>query len=397
MRQEAGSGSEDVRREGHVAVVGGGPAGASAALELARRGVETIVLERGDGMGNPVGECLAPTINPLLHRLGLDGVLPASGALPSHGNRSAWGGGGAPTERDFLRDPFGHGWHLDRLAFNAALLDRVEAAGVPVWRRARVVSLERGLGGWTIGVELPDGRRNVTADGIIDASGRAAVVARRLGVRRRRFDAQVAVVGVLEPAAGASPLRDATTTIEAVESGWWYAALLPDERLVATFFTDPDPLADMGVWRLAVWQRQLRASELIFGLVSRYGYAMPERVQTVGAGSSLLTEPAGEGWAAAGAAAAAYDPLSSHGIGSALAGGRLAATALAAALQGDDGALADYGQEIRAGFARYLWIRRAYYADERRWPDAPFWTRRQTGASGHEPASAARQAVLREC
>lgn len=383
-----------MRRE--VAVVGGGPAGASAALELARRGVEAFVLERSDGTGNPVGECLAPTINALAQRLGLDDVLPASGALPSHGNRSAWGGDGAPVERDFLRERFGHGWHLARPAFNAALLKRVEAAGVPVWRRARVVSLERGMGEWAIGVELPDGKRPIAAGGVIDASGRAAGVARRLGVRRRRFDALVAAVGVLEPAAAAPPLRDAATVIEAVETGWWYAALLPDGRLVATFFSDPDLLAETGAWRLAEWRRQLRASEVIGELVSRGGYETPERIQTVAAGSSLLTELAGDGWVAAGDAAAAYDPLSSHGIGSALAGGRQAAAALASALQGDAAALPAYGERVRAGYARYLWLRHAYYAAERRWPDAPFWRRRHANAGGQAAGALLPQASARE-
>ena len=54
-----------------VAILGGGPAGASAALELARLGIDTLLIEQTDGSGNPVGECLAPSANPLLRQLGL--------------------------------------------------------------------------------------------------------------------------------------------------------------------------------------------------------------------------------------------------------------------------------------------------------------------------------------
>ncbi len=363
-------------REARVAVIGGGPAGASAALELARRGVDTIVLERSDGTGNAVGECLAPTINPLLKRLQIGQVLAACGALPSHGNRSSWGGGGEPLDRDFLREPFGHGWHLDRPAFNATLLNGVEVAGVPVWRHARVVSLEREGLGWTLRVNLPAGERIITADGLVDASGRAGVVARRLGVRRRRFDSQVAVVALLEQAAGAAPLHDATTFIEAVESGWWYAALLPDRRLAVTFFSDPDLLTRSSAWHPDGWWRQLGASELTRKLVARHRYGMPERIRTVAAGSWLSTELAGAGWVIAGDAAAAFDPLSSHGIGSALAGGKHAAAAFATAMAGDGEALPAYANRIRGAYARYLWLQNAYYADERRWPNAPFWCRR---------------------
>ncbi|MDF2760081.1 MAG: hypothetical protein K0S99_2715, partial [Thermomicrobiales bacterium] len=160
-----------------VVVIGGGPAGASTALGLARLGISTVLLEQSDGSGNPVGECLAPSINPLLHRLGVSDVLAASGALPSHGNRSSWGGDGAIGERTFLSEPFGHGWHLDRPAFNATVLDAVEAAGVTIWRQTEAATLERVNGRWEIGTTSSTGPRTLHAGMLVDASGQRAVVA----------------------------------------------------------------------------------------------------------------------------------------------------------------------------------------------------------------------------
>lgn len=362
-----------------VAVIGGGPAGASAALELARHGIATVMLERSVGSGNPAGECLAPSANPLMRRLGVYDALLASRPLPSHANRSSWGGDGTPADRDFLHEPHGHGWHLDRPAFNSALLDAVEAAGVSVCRQSQAVRLERAGGSWRIGIETPCGARSLTAAMLVDASGRAAVVARRQAVRRRTFDKQVAAVAMLTRNANTRELHDATTVIEAVENGWWYAALLPDGRLTVAWFTDPDLLARSAAWRPAVWWDLLQESGQVWNLICSHRYGMPARVQTLAAGSSLLTRSAGDGWIAAGDAVAAFDPLSSHGIGSALAGGQQAAHALAAELAGDTTAFSAYEDRILAGFARYLWTRHAYYAEEQRWPDAPFWARRHGG------------------
>ncbi len=370
-----------------VAVIGGGPAGVSAALALVRLGIETVLVEQTDGSGSPVGECLAPSANLLLQRLGLDHVLPASGALPSHGNRSSWGGDGSLAERDFLRDPLGHGWHLDRPAFNRVLLEAAETADVAVLRQTRLVSLERTKRGWQIRTASPSGGRMLHAAMLIDASGRRGVVARRERIRRRTFDSLIAAIGFLDADGHAAPLRDATTVIEATATGWWYTALVPGHRLAVAWFTDPDVLAANAAWRPAHWWRRLLASDVVGPLVTTHGYGMPERIDVFAAGSSLLTRPTGEGWIAAGDAAAAYDPLSSHGIGSALAGGASAARAVVATLGGDGIAFPAYRERLLADYARYLWARHAYYADERRWPDAPFWKRRHgNGQTGPVPA-----------
>ena len=181
-----------------VAVIGGGPAGASAALELARRGIETRLLERSDGSGSPVGECLAPSANPLLQRLGLDRCLLASGALPSYGNRSSWGGDGAPRiVTSCASRSATAGISIARPSTRPCSI-RWRRRGSPSGGRPGLPSLERAGGIWTIGTASPDGARTLHASVLVDASGRAAVVARRQAVRRRAFDTQVAAVAVLD-------------------------------------------------------------------------------------------------------------------------------------------------------------------------------------------------------
>ena len=62
-----------------VAVVGGGPAGASTAIQLARGGQRVIVLDRATfPRDKPCAEYLSPAAEPLLRALGVASALEAT-------------------------------------------------------------------------------------------------------------------------------------------------------------------------------------------------------------------------------------------------------------------------------------------------------------------------------
>ncbi|CAA9578398.1 MAG: Dehydrogenase flavoprotein LodB [uncultured Thermomicrobiales bacterium] len=362
-----------------VAIAGGGPAGTACAVALGRLGIPVTLVEMSTGSGNPLGESLASSATPLFHALGVFAAVMATHPLPCHGNRSSWGGE-ALEEHDFLRDPHGPGWHLDRPAFNAALLGAAAAAGADCRLGTRVRSVQRDGSGWRISLAGPAGAETLLAELVVDAAGRPARIARLLGAVRVAFDRLVGAVATLEPRA--APLRDSFTLVEARPEGWWYSALLPDGRLAAAFFTDPDLLAARAAWTAAGWTALLDDSGGTRERVVAGGYVLANLPSIAPAGNTCLQPAAGDGWLAVGDAAAAYDPLSSHGIGSALAGGRNAAAAIALHLAGDPAALPAYADRIAAGYARYLKLWLTYYAQERRWPEAPFWRRRQAHPDG---------------
>src|SRR5258708_6693778 len=103
-----------------VAVMGGGPAGATAALCLARRGRSVAVFEAGGFEAPRYGETLPPEITPLLKRLGLWDDFIATRPLDSPGIVSVWGNR-EPHEQDFVRNVHGCGWHVDRSRFDEML------------------------------------------------------------------------------------------------------------------------------------------------------------------------------------------------------------------------------------------------------------------------------------
>src|SRR4026209_1296816 len=111
-----------------VVIVGGGPAGAAIALALAKRGLSPIILEAHSASQMKVGECLPPTINPLLDHFGLTERLRRKGNLPSYGNRFVWGSNSI-EERAFIFGSTGAVWRLDRAGFEKELKQAATEAG----------------------------------------------------------------------------------------------------------------------------------------------------------------------------------------------------------------------------------------------------------------------------
>jgi flavin-dependent dehydrogenase len=357
-----------------VVIVGGGPCGASAAITLARRGVKPLVLESRPGPEFKVGECLPPSAAPILEQLGLTGLLERDGHLPSYGNRSVWGGT-EPVERDFLFGTQGHGWQLDRLKFEATLAARAVEEGAD-WRcGSRLIECSQRGGVCTLSVRTPSGPEAVEADFVIDATGRPSRVARQFGARRLSHDRLISAA-VLFTATTGGGIKENVTLVEAVAEGWWYSARLPGDRLMVAYMTDAD-LADRGVRERGGWLAQLGETEHTLRRV-RGGYTPLFGPHVLQANSSTLDAAVGECWLAAGDAAAAFDPLSSYGISSALGGGFYAASAVLDLFGGSSDALPSYQKLIDAAYAQYLLMRHAYYSLERRWEGAAFWRRRHT-------------------
>ena len=363
-------------RDGHsfdAAVIGGGPAGAAAASALVRRGYSTVVVEESDYREVRVGETLPPAIRPHLVSLGVWDRFVADNHLPSLGIRSAWGHNDL-HDNDFIYNPYGNGWHVDRNQFDELLIRGAEGAGACVFRRATVNSCVQGQGGdWQIQISRNCEHHRFRASFVVDATGRKSVFARKQGARRIILDHLIGVIAFLGPRS-TSQIPENFTLIEAAENGWWYSAVLPNTHMVVAYMTDADIYSEGRRKASNYWLKQLERT--IHTRVRVESGSTDPSLRFAAANSSRLDRVSSGNWLAVGDAAMAFDPLSGHGVYKALQSALQAAEFIHQRAASNAGALEDYAATVFREFDRYQVTRTAFYSRETRWPNSAFWNRR---------------------
>jgi flavin-dependent dehydrogenase len=177
-----------------VAVIGGGFAASSLALLLRREHPElrVLIIERTEKFDRKVGEATTEVSGGFLHRrLGLTSYL-AHHQLPKQGLRLWFAGPETPFDEcvelganHLVRLP---AFQIDREKLDTHLLETAVSEGAELWRPAKVSAVAFADGkagdsaqGATLTVAMDGGERVVRARWVVDASGRAAMLARKLG------------------------------------------------------------------------------------------------------------------------------------------------------------------------------------------------------------------------
>jgi flavin-dependent dehydrogenase len=357
-------------------IAGAGPAGAITALVLARRGYRVLLLDSRTEARWKIGETLPPAGIALLRRLELADLLEADGHRKSYGNRSAWGGDDL-VDADFIFDPAGYGWQLDRRSFETRLVECARQAGAHVLRGCELLEANPDSSSWMLTGHNASGAFVVRSTWVADATGRCSRLARHLGARRRILDTQVCVYAVfssLKVAAGED--QDARTTIEAAPEGWWYTALMPSGYRTVAYLTDAD-LIRQSQWRSADWFLEAVArTKHLSKLLKRFGYTLNGAPRLTSAQSARLDRYVGSRWIALGDAAFCFDPLSSRGIFNAVYTGQAGGEVIANAISGDPLAVVKYAESLENIWHVYVHQRWHYYRSETRWRTRSFWSRR---------------------
>jgi flavin-dependent dehydrogenase len=176
-------------RDCDVAVIGGGPAGSTAAALLAERGFRVALFEKSRHPRFHIGESLLPANLPLFERLGVAEEVRAVGM-------QKWGAElVSPVHPQPARLAFAEAWdkslpyayQVRRSQFDEILFRNAGRKGAQALEGRRVRAVEfSGDGGARLQVQRDDGgEERWRARFVADASGRDTFLGGRLGAKRR--------------------------------------------------------------------------------------------------------------------------------------------------------------------------------------------------------------------
>ncbi|MEM6750766.1 MAG: FAD-dependent oxidoreductase, partial [Planctomycetota bacterium] len=168
-----------------VLIIGGGPAGACAAIDLARRGHAVTILEKDDFPRFHVGESLLPSINPLLDRLGLTQALAQAPKVVKRGAEIVGAGQDAGARLYFrVSKPWGlpETFNIERAVFDKTLLDHAASRdGVTLEQGVAMTGVDH-LRDGDCQLQTTDGPRRARI--VLDCSGQGAVLGKQLGLKK---------------------------------------------------------------------------------------------------------------------------------------------------------------------------------------------------------------------
>ena len=327
-----------------VIVIGGGPAGSTAATYLAMLNHKVLLLERESGPRHRVGESLLPSMMPILDDFGLIEEVEALGFQKKTGGTFIWGKSREPWDVLFSNNPFlpyPYAYHVDREVFDALLLDHAARRGVCVRQNVTVTTPvmdgERVVGVTCVERGEKSQERQVSARYVVDASGPVAVLGKKLTTRA--YDEtmrQVAFYGYYDNVEGPKGHREGHVLIESNPWGWFWYIPMDGKKLgqanvgLVSGQEFKDEYREMGIE--AFYQRALDESELMKELLGSKAERITD-MRAITDWAYTCEQTSGPGWYLAGDAAAFLDPLLSSGATMAMLAGYSASVCIHTSLK----------------------------------------------------------------
>ncbi len=231
-----------------IAVIGGGPAGSTAATLLARRGYRVIALEKDHHPRFHIGESLLPMNLPVFERLGVLEKVRALGVFKPGADFEADNARGYNTYRfeRAIGDSPSHAFQVWRQDFDQMLFEHARASGADAREGHQVIRVEQ-LGPRDSRLELRTDTGvtyQLRARYIVDASGRDAFLSHEEEAARRKnpHHQSAAIFGPFRGASTRVGEDAGNISIYNFEHGWMWMIPLPSGVMSVGAVCRPDYL-----------------------------------------------------------------------------------------------------------------------------------------------------------
>jgi flavin-dependent dehydrogenase len=350
-----------------VVIVGGGPAGSTAATLLVRQGLSVAVFEQEAFPRFHVGESLLPANLPIFDRLGCHQAMQKIGLIEKPGATlyDEYENRGEVTF-SFPRLSFQPqtAYQVVRAPFDDFLLQHAEHSGARVYRQHTVQYLRHDPDHVVVQVTAAQGEtREVRGRVLVDASGRLTLLGKNFGKREPLPDlGKVALFAHFRNVQREPTIPEGNARLYLVPQGWlWWFSFADGTDSIGCVLHSQVVKARQGSTE-ALFDEVVATSPRITSALLH-----AERVTAVHpvANFSYRISPSvGDRYLAVGDAAGFIDPIFSTGVFLAMRSAELATDAIVHAFRSQDFSARQfhrYAKQFRRGMASFIpFIRRFY-------------------------------------
>jgi len=330
-----------------VAIIGGGPAGSTAAALLARAGRRVIVFEREKFPRFHIGESLLPFSMKAFTRLGLHEKLLRAGFIKKYGGEIMGACSDTGTKfyfKDGYRSQTDHSYQVTRGDFDKVLLDHARECGAEVHQETAVDGVEFSNDGVELAVRFKGTSHSIRARYLVDASGRASILGRQFKIKKTYEHLQkLSIFAHYDGVWRAEGIDGTLTVLVRAVDRWFWLVPLTSERTSVGVVLDSETFRKSKLSAEDFLEQALAEQPTIAKRMTN-----ARRVSKVYVEADFSYRSAylhGDRWLLTGDAAGFIDPIFSSGVFLAVFSGEKCADALNEVL--------DYPRKAKRLFAKY--------------------------------------------